>query len=223
MPVPERSGPLDPDERRAILAALTTGGRSQRSVAADPAIRGTHDQIRALVRDVIRDDPSLLVEFPKLSRRPAPEVRIMDVVDADGESAEQTAAASVVAAGVPLTAVRIGRVVVTVRSRIHFVRNPDGSFAAVRAQQADTRVEWVPVVSDAPLPPAPRVPTGVLAAPQRSAVFGDARRMSLAVAMGLVGLLLLGGAAMFRLVEAAAGAPVVGVSRAQEVPQVERP
>lgn len=106
MPDPNtpRPRPLTPAERLVILTAATTGGRSQRSVGEDQNIVGTYEQVRSVVRDAIRDDPSLLVQFPKLSRRLPPEIRNMAVVEAGGESAEQTAAASVVAAGVPLTA-----------------------------------------------------------------------------------------------------------------------
>jgi hypothetical protein len=208
-PKPPRSAPLTPAERQAILDAVTSGSRSQRSVGDDPTIRGTHDQVRAVVRDAICDDPSLPERFPKLIRRTAPEISSMEVVAADEGATEQTTAEALAAAGVPVETARFHRAVTTSRWRIHFVRNPDGTFAAVRAKHVEARVEWVATEAAAALSPTMEIPAHLLPAtssvPPRTLV----RRLPPILAAGLVVLLLAIGAALFRQVDEGMAAQMV--------------
>jgi len=212
-PKPPRSAPLTPEERRIILDAVTIGDRSQRAVGDDPGIVGKHDQVRGVVRDAIRDDPSLPERFPKLIRRTAPEISGMEVVAADETAPVQTAAESLVAAGVPVAAARFHRAVTTSRWRIHFVRNGDGTFAAVRAKHVETRVEWVATEAGATLPPSMEVPAHLLPATKSVPLSSRTRYLPTSLAMALIVLLLALGAALFHQVDEGVAAPMVGAGR----------
>jgi|GEM_PF-2778413 hypothetical protein len=200
-PNPRHAAPLSLAERRAILEAVTRGGRSQRAVADDPNIRGTHDQIRTVVRDALRDDPSLRDHFPHLRGRPVADVTVLAEVDLDGTRVEHRAAETLAAAGVDVAGLRIGDVTMRMGTRVQVLRNPDGTFSAVSVQVPDIRVRWV---ADG----AAAVESRGVVARDRSALTapgamagGAYRRLSVAAITWLILLLLVLAAAVFRSVE----------------------
>ncbi len=65
-----------------MLEAVTIGGRSQRSVADDTTIPGTHDQVRRVVDRAVRADPSLLERYPDLKKTNGVP-KVLDVAAAD--------------------------------------------------------------------------------------------------------------------------------------------
>lgn len=204
MPAPgpnqRHAAPLSLAERRAILEAVTRGGRSQRAVADDPNIHGTHDQIRTVVRDALRDDPSLRDHFPHLRGRPVADVRVLAVIEPDGAPVEHRAAEMLAAAGVDVAGLRIGDVTMRMATRVQVLRNPDGTFSSVIVQVPDIRVRWVAGGAAAVESQVAVSRDGSALAALRTTLDGTRRRLTAATVTMLIILLLVLGAALFRVV-----------------------
>ncbi len=138
---PRRSPPLTREEEAIILDAVTVGGRSQRSVAEDPAIRGTHDQVRRVVDKAVRADPSLLERYPDL-KKASGVLKVLDVAATDEVVLRATVADALSAAGLANADPRITRGFTRVRWKYQLTRDSEGSVALVRVPDVETRCEW---------------------------------------------------------------------------------
>ena len=206
-PSPRRAAPLTSAEEAAILEAVTAGGRTQRAVAEDPTMPGTHEQVRRVVDHAIRDDPSLLIRYPKL-KKPAAALRMLDVVETEELAPEPSVFESLAAAGVPLDDLRVARVVTRRRPRIRLVRNADGSVSVLRYDEIEIRVEWVPNTADAVRPAERQHRSPVRTVAPATAVGDGCRRLRPWKAVGILLLIVVFAAAVVRLVEVPA--PVLG-------------
>ena len=138
---PRRSSPLTPDEEAAILHAVTVGRRTQRSVGADPSIKGSHDQVRRVVDKAVRADPSLLEQYPHL-KRPADALRVLEVAASDDAELRATVADALAAAGITNADVRIVSGFTRVREQYRVTRDSDGCAAVVRVPDFYTQCKW---------------------------------------------------------------------------------
>lgn len=138
---PRRSPPLTPAEEAIILHAVTVGGRSQRSVAEDLTIRGTHDQVRRVVDKAVRADPSLLERYPDVKKASAV-LKVLDVAATDDVVLSATVADALAAAGLANAGPRITRGFTRVRWKYQLTRDAEGSVALVRVPDVETRCEW---------------------------------------------------------------------------------
>ncbi len=138
---PRRSPLLSAEEEAIILDAVTVGGRSQRAVAEDPTIRGTHDQVRRVVAKAVRADLSLLERYPDL-KKASGVLKVLDVAATDEAVLSTMVADARAAAGLANADVRITRGFTRVRWRYQITRDADGSVTLVRVPDVETRCEW---------------------------------------------------------------------------------
>lgn len=140
-----RRPPLTAAQQSAILHAVTVEGRSQRSVAADPTFGASHDQVRGVVARALDEDPSLLVKFPHLAKRPPADIVVLTLEERDDVAAMPTAAELLAGMEVDpaVLGMEVGRIRWRSSVRPRLCRDTDGTVSAVCIPQVSVEVDWV--------------------------------------------------------------------------------